>query len=147
MSDAPQPFQQVVPYLLYEDCRAALEFLSRAFGFGERLHYENEVGTITHAEMRLGGRGTIFMGAPGPEYSGPGRDGRVTVEVYVYVDDVDDHFRRARDEGAVIREEPADTAYGDRRYAAEDPEGHHWFFAQRVNEVLPAEWGAVEATG
>jgi hypothetical protein len=25
---------------------------------------------------------------------------------------------------------------------AKDPEGHHWFFAQRVREVAPEEWGA-----
>jgi uncharacterized glyoxalase superfamily protein PhnB len=25
-----------------------------------------------------------------------------------------------------------DKDYGDRVYSAEDPEGHHWFFAQHI---------------
>ena len=35
-----------------------------------------------------------------------------------------------------------DTPYGDRRYDAEDPEGHRWSFAQHVRTVEPEEWGA-----
>ncbi len=36
----------------------------------------------------------------------------------------------ARSAGAVIEREPKDQVYGDRTYAAFDPEGHHWYFAQ-----------------
>jgi uncharacterized glyoxalase superfamily protein PhnB len=66
--------------------------------------------------------------------------------VHVYVDDVDAHFERARAAGATILEEPADQPYGDRRYAAEDPEGHQWFFAQHVRDLAPEDWGAVAAS-
>jgi uncharacterized glyoxalase superfamily protein PhnB len=58
--------------------------------------------------------------------------------LYVYVDDVDKHFEHARDAGATIIAEPEDQFYGDRRYGAEDLEGHHWYFAQHVRDV-PAE--------
>ena len=34
---------------------------------------------------------------------------------------------------AVVLEEPADQAYGDRRCGVEDPEGHQWYFAQTIN--------------
>ncbi len=34
--------------------------------------------------------------------------------------------------GAKILDEPEDQFYGDRRYSAVDPEGHHWYFAQHV---------------
>ena len=60
----------------------------------------------------------------------------------MYVGDVDEHCVRARAAGAEIVEEPADQEYGERRYAAVDPEGHRWFFAQVVREVAPEEWGA-----
>jgi len=46
------------------------------------------------------------------------------------VDYVNAHFERARKAGAAILEEPKDTFYGHRRYGAEDPEGHQWYFAQ-----------------
>jgi len=37
-----------------------------------------------------------------------------------------------------------DAFYGDRRYGAEDVEGHHWYFAQRVAKVDPKDWRASE---
>jgi uncharacterized glyoxalase superfamily protein PhnB len=64
----------------------------------------------------------------------------------VYVNDVDEHFERAKAAGAEIAEEPADQKYGDRRYTAKDPEGHHWFFATHVRDVAPEEWGAEVAS-
>lgn len=55
----------------------------------------------------------------------------------VYVDDVDAHCARARAEGATIVDEPALHDYGeeywaDRSYGAVDPEGHLWWFSQRM---------------
>ena len=70
----------------------------------------------------------------------------MTVGAHVYVDGVDAHFEHARAAGAEILAEPADQEYGDRRYAATDPEGHHWFFAQHVRDVDPADWGGTTAS-
>jgi PhnB protein len=131
----------IVPYLLYEDVDAALEFLARAFGFEERLRYTGAEGYVNHAEMQLGDA-TIYLGDPGPDYRNPRRLGNETVGFYVLVDDVDAHFERAKGAGAEIVSEPADQDYGDRRYDARDPEGHRWYFAQQVREVAPEDWGA-----
>jgi uncharacterized glyoxalase superfamily protein PhnB len=73
-----------------------------------------------------------MMGHPGPAYRSPKRLGQATQSLYVNVDDVDKHFAKARKAGAKIVEEPADTAYGHRRYGAEDPEGHQWYFAHEI---------------
>ena len=132
--------ETITPYLLYEDCAGALDWLSKAFGFSERLRFTNDEGNVNHAEMELGG-GSIMMGGPGGEYRNPKQAG-VTVGIHVYVDDVDSHFERAREAGAKILAEPEDQEYGDRRYSAEDPEGHHWYFAQRIRELAPEDWGA-----
>lgn len=80
-----------------------------------------------------------MMGCPSPVYQNPKRTGHVTQELYVYVDDVDKHFERAKRAGATILEEPRDQFYGDRRYRAVDPEGHHWCFAQHVRDVAPED--------
>jgi PhnB protein len=136
--------QTITPYLLYEDVASALDFLSRAFGFEETLRYTGSEGYVNHAEMRLGD-GTIFLGDPGDDYRNPKRLGQRTVGVYVYVDDVDALHERARAAGAEITEEPVDEDYGDRRFAARDPEGHAWWFATTVREVAPEEWGATPA--
>ena len=120
--------QTVTPYLLYEDAGAALEWLSKAFEFTETERIENPDGTVGHAEMDVGDGSRIFLGSPGEGYQNPRSAGR-TALVYVYVEDVDEHYAQAKDAGAEIVEEPAEQPYGDRRYAAEDPEGHVWYFA------------------
>jgi PhnB protein len=136
--------QTITPYLLYEDCDAALDFLSRAFGFEEVLRYTGAEGYVNHAETRLGDA-SVYMGDPGPQYRNPRQTGHESVGIYVVVDDVDAHHAQARREGAEITEEPTDQDYGHRRYSARDPEGHHWYFAQAVKEVAPEEWGAAVA--
>jgi uncharacterized glyoxalase superfamily protein PhnB len=138
--------QPVTPYLLYEDCDAALDFLSRAFGFRETLRYTGEGGYVNHAEMSVGDEGRIYMGDPGDDYENPKRLGHETVGIYVEgVEDADALCERARAAGATITEEPTDQEYGHRRFTARDPEGHLWFFAQIVREVAPEEWGATVA--
>ena len=124
----------ITPYLFYEDVGEALKFLARAFGFRK---YGRPMlgpdGKVTHAAMKLGDD-LIMMGYPGPEYKNPKRLRQATQSLYVNVDDVDKHFKRARKAGATILEEPKDTPYGHRRYGAEDPEGHQWYFAQEIRE-------------
>jgi uncharacterized glyoxalase superfamily protein PhnB len=55
--------------------------------------------------------------------------------LYVYVDDVDHHYERARQAGAQIVLPLEDRPWGDRTYQATDPEGHQWVFAQHVRDV------------
>jgi len=57
--------------------------------------------------------------------------------LYVYVDDVDAHHRRALAAGASVVLELATQPWGDRRYQVTDPEGHQWTFAQHVEDVEP----------
>lgn len=136
--------QTITPYLLYKDVAAALDYLASAFGFKEVLRYTGEQGYVNHAEMRIGDA-RIFMGDPGEQYRNPADLGQETVGIYVLVDDVDAHFAVAKAAGVEILEEPTDQEYGERRYTARDPEGHHWFFAQPTHAVEPEEWGAVAA--
>jgi uncharacterized glyoxalase superfamily protein PhnB len=137
----------VTPYLLYEDCDAALDFLSRAFGFEEVLRYTGEGGYVNHAEMKIGEQGRIFMGDPGDQYKSPKRLGQETCGIYIQIDGgVDELCERARAAGATIKEEPTDQEYGERRFTAEDPEGQVWFFGQEITQVAPEEWGAEVAS-
>ncbi len=124
------PMPRVAPYVFYEDVAAALTWLGDAFGFRERLRMAGPDGRIRHAEMDVATDGVILMGCPGPEYRNPKHLGARTQTLYVRVEGLDAHCARARAAAATIVEEPADQDYGDRRYGAEDPEGHRWYFAQ-----------------
>ena len=132
----------ISPYLLYEDVDAAMEFLARAFGFEEVLRFTDPQGYVNHAEMRLGDD-VIYLGDPGEDYRNPDKLGGPTVLVGVSgLDDVDALCERARAAGAQITQEPIDQAYGERRFGAADPEGHHWHFSQPIADVEPKDWGA-----
>ncbi len=144
MTDASR-HQTVTPYLLYEDAGAAIRWLTRAFGFRERLRFTDEHDVVTHAELELGHGGLVMIGHPGGGYRSPGRLGARTAITHVYVDDVTAHFERARAAGARITREPADEAYGDRRYDCEDLEGHAWSFAEVLEDVPAEQWGATSA--
>jgi uncharacterized glyoxalase superfamily protein PhnB len=137
-ANPPENMPRITPYLLYEDVEAALAWLAKAFGLKERMRMPGPDGKIVHAEMVLAD-GLVMMGCPGPDYRNPKRLGQVTQNLYVFVDDVDKHFQHARESGAKILEEPVDQFYGDRRYSAEDPEGHQWFFATHVRDVSPED--------
>ncbi len=136
---------RVSPYLLYSDAGAAIEYLQRVFGCREEMRSTAPDGRVNHAEVTCPDGGVVMLGDPGEGYRNPRVLGAVTQMVHVYVDDVDGHYRRARQAGAVIERELADQPYGDRSYSAVDPEGHRWFFATRVREVAPEEWGAETA--
>ena len=122
----------ITPYLYYKDVDAALKFLNKAFGF--RRHgrpMKGADGKINHAAM-LFGDDLLMMGWPGKGYKNPRSLGQATQCLYLNVEDMDKHFQRARRAGAKILEEPKDTDYGHRRYGAEDPEGHQWYFAHEI---------------
>lgn len=121
----------ITPYLYYEDVGATLKFLAKAFGFRKFGREMRQDGKINHAAMKLGDD-LVMMGCPPAGYRNPKRLGQATQSLYVNVEDVDKHFARARKAGAKILEEPRDTEYGHRRYGAEDPEGHQWYFAQEL---------------
>lgn len=138
IQNPPQGYGRVTPYLLYEDTDAMLEWLNEAFGFTESVRMRDENGRTNHAEVKTGDA-VIMMGSPGTGYRNPKNLGGVTQLTYVYVDDLEAHYEVAKRAGARILREPEDQFYGDRTYAAEDPEGHQWHFAQHVRDVPPEE--------
>ena len=94
------PTAAIVPILVYEDVGKALEFLARAFGFKERLRAEWG-GSISHAQMDIGA-GSIMLGKQGGPFKAPSGD-TVSQYAHVSVDNVDQHFAKAKAEGAAIK--------------------------------------------
>ena len=140
--------QQIVPMLAYEDGPAALDWLTKAFGFREVTRWLADDGSLSHGELELGEGQLIMLATPTPEYRNPKRhreeceQARAWSEVpyvidgvLVYVGDFDAHLARARAAGATILAEPDREPGGLRRYRAEDFEGHRWMFVERSDEA------------
>ena len=138
VSNPPVGFPRIVPHLIYEDVAAAIEMLTTLFGFEERTaaRHISPDGTIGRAQMQVVDS-VITLGLPSIHGESPRRG--VSSMLYIYVDDVDAHFRHAGARGAAIVTELETQPWGDRRYQATDAEGHQWTFAQHVFTADPAE--------
>lgn len=130
----PEGTQRIVPYLAYADANQAVEFLTRVFGFVERMRLTLPDGGVAHAELAYGD--AVVWLANGVQGFGSPRDlPHRHALICCYVDDVEAHYAHAKQAGAEIIEELQDKFYGDRTYAASDSEGNHWHFAQHVRDV------------
>lgn len=146
----PPGWPRISSSVFYEDAAAAIDWLCAAFGFQVRLKIEGEGGRIEHSELTAGD-GLIFVGTSGGKSTRPGGlptqsprsiGGVNTQMLCLFVDDVDAHAQHARSAGARILDEPTTSDHGeeywaDRSYRAEDPEGHHWWFMQRLRGPAP----------
>ena len=146
---------RVFPFLRYQDAPAAFEWLARAFGFEKQMLVPGPGGTIAHAQLRYGGS-LIMIASVGDEEkliqissarnealnlsetastpddaTNPKRPrvvGGASQGIYVYVDDVTAHHKRAKAAGAEIIMELEESEYGSQEYMARDLEGHAWSF-------------------
>lgn len=134
VQNPPEDHNVITPYLLYEDAAAAIRYIGETFGLSEVAVHKADDGRVEHARMGYGGE-TIMLGQPPGHFENPAKTGGSAVAIHIYVDDVDEHYRAAKAAGAKITEELTTHPYGDRSYAAEDPEGHQWYFAQHVEDV------------
>lgn len=123
----PDVQTEIIPYLFYRDVPAALEWLTRAFGFTEEMRTGTPSGGM-HGQMTLDGQ-RIMMGQGAKDWGmlSPRETGMATMSVFVYIKDVDGHHARAAAAGADVVHPPRDKSYG-RTYTVRDLDGHPWFF-------------------
>jgi uncharacterized glyoxalase superfamily protein PhnB len=127
--------------LCYQDPRAALAFLERAFGFEVSMLIETAEGGIAHSEMRFGDAVVMVGNEWSADHKSPKSiGGKNTQTVHIQITtDIDAHCARARAAGAEILAEPETQFYGDRTYRCRDLEGHIWTVAQTVQAVSREE--------
>ncbi len=122
--------QDAIPYLYYKDAAAAVEFLSKAFGFAVRNVHKDDTGAVIHGELGVGAS-AVMIGPARDEFGfkAPNELPARHAAVWCYVDDSDAHCAKARAAGATIVREPTDQFYGVREYSAHDAEGQEWYFS------------------
>jgi PhnB protein len=136
----PEGYHTVTPYLAVNDGAKAIEFYKRAFGAEERHRMEGPQGKIAHAELKIGD--SIIMLAdemPGSGCRTPQSLGGTSVNIFLYVNDVDSVYNQAVRAGAKAEMPLADQFWGDRYGKVTDPFGHSWSLATHKEDVAPAE--------
>lgn len=118
----------------YKNANAALDFLIQTFGFKEHSVYRDDNNIVQHAELSLG-NAMVMIGSYRPDslfgkmIGTPAEtNGLNTQTTYIIIDDVDEHYKNAKSNGAKIIMDIKDEDYGGRGYSCLDTEGYIWSF-------------------
>ena len=136
----PEGYHSVTPYLIIKDAAMAIDFYKRAFGAMELMRMPTPEGRIGHAEIRIGDS-AIMLADEYPEmgHRSPQSLGGTGVSLMVYVERVDETFKKAIAAGATEVQPLKDQFYGDRSGTLQDPFGHVWTIATHIEDIEPAE--------
>jgi PhnB protein len=136
----PEGYESISPSLAVDNATEAIEFYKKAFGATEKLRMDGPGGTIAHAELEIG-NSILMLSDPFPQSDvrPPKEIGGTTVNIFMYVDDVDAAVQQAVDAGATITMPVDNRFWGDRFGTITDPYGHSWGLATHVEDVSPEE--------
>lgn len=128
------------PYLCVRDGVSALAFYAQAFGAVESMRIPMPDGKLGHAEFTIG-RAKVMISDEFPSMNvlSPQTLGGTASSVHVYVENVDAFAQRALRAGAKLLRPVRDEFYGERVASVEDPYGHRWSFASRIEELSAEE--------
>ena len=122
----------VIPALRYRDAVAAIDWLTRAFGFEKQAVYMGPNNTVAHAQLTFG-KGMIMLGSvdngtPSSKHMAqPDEIGhRETQTSCLIVSDADAIYATAKATGATMLLDIKDMDYGGRAFTCSDLEGHIW---------------------
>ena len=124
----------LVPHIVVNDAKAAIDFYAKAFGAEEVMRMPTEDGSkLMHAELRIDGS-PLYLCDDFPEFCGgtsrtPTALGNSPVTIHRYVPDCDKAIAKAEAAGAEVTMPAQDMFWGDRYGQVTDPFGHHWSFA------------------
>jgi len=140
VSPVPRGYHTVTPHLVCRGAADAMAFYQKAFGAREIMRMPMPDGGIAHAEMQIGDS-RIMLGdeAPAMGASAPPTVGGSSVNIFLYLKDVDKVFAQAKAAGATVDMPPTDMFWGDRYAKLTDPFGHKWSMATHVEDVPPKE--------
>lgn len=112
--------QAVMPYLMLKGAAAFIDFTTSVFN-AELTHkkMKNSGNDIMHAEVTINGSTIMFCDAPSQMPA-------VTANLFVYVDNADESFKKSIAAGAEMVMELSDQDYG-RTCGVKDPLGNVWW--------------------
>jgi PhnB protein len=137
----PDGYHTLTPQLIVRGAMQAIEFYQRAFGATLiSASPDGPGGKITHATLKMGDS-ILMLSDEFPEWKclGPESIGGTPVTIHVYVENVDEVFQRAVNEGASVAMPLQDQFWGDRYGQVVDPFGHRWSLATHVENLTREE--------
>lgn len=115
----PSTHQTVMPYLMLENANGFMEFMKKVFDADITEHSMRDENTLGHCEMNIGGS-TIMFSEVSKEWTAQ------TANLFIYVENADETFKKAIDNGAEIIMPLGNQDYG-RSGGVKDPNGNIWW--------------------
>ncbi len=117
----PKGYQTVMPYLIVNGAANFIDFTKNVFKAveNEKMRSMRDEKTIQHSEIMIGDSTIMF--ADSTEKYEPR-----TAGLFIYVENADETYKRALDEGATTIMELSDQDYG-RTCGVTDPFGNVWW--------------------
>lgn len=129
----PEGYQRLTPMLVVNDAHRQIDFIKRAFGAEERMLVPMPGNKVAHSELVLGDS-LVMVSDATPQFVAGGAS-----DLFMYVENVDEVYKRALAAGATSEMEPADMFYGDRTANVRDPLGNRWSLSTHVDDVSEEE--------
>ena len=135
VSYLPKGYNAVIPALAFHGAGAAIKWYANVFGATEKMRFNNPDGTIAHAEITIGDN-VIMLAEENLEFNrSPQTLKGNSVNLFIYVPDVDATIKKALDNRAKLIKPAEDQFYGDRTGRIEDPFGYFLLVSTHVKDV------------
>src|SRR3954467_15773320 len=121
----PKQYLPVMPYLIVRDAKSFVDFTKAVFNASVQLIVPRDEKNIMHGELRI--NDAVIMFADATDEIKERAAG-----MFLYVDDVDDVYANAVENGVITLRAPATEEYG---YSAgfEDPFGNQWWIVEPMD--------------
>ena len=124
-SPVPDGYHSITPYLKLPNAGRLVKFLKDAFGGVETARLTKPDGSLLHAEVRIGDSLVMVHELPSQGKPKPSM-------LYLFVEDVDETYKRALEAGGTSVTEPTNMYYGDRVACVRDVSDNDWWIATRL---------------
>lgn len=118
----PNGHQVVMPYLMLKGALKFIDFTKAVFNAEVALNMHkmhDDYERVMHSEIRIGGSTIMFTDAS--------QDWKEqTAHLFVYVENADETYKKAKEQGATTVMELSDQNYG-RTCGLQDPFGNVWW--------------------
>jgi PhnB protein len=131
-SPIPEKYNRVMPYLTVPNATEFVKFTAAVFGAVEVSRMGPPGGPIMHGEIKIADSVIMFSDA---SEDNPAE----SAILMIYVESVDDVYKKALAAGAKSRGEPVNQFYGDRIAKIEDSNGIHWAISSRLEDLTEEE--------
>jgi PhnB protein len=135
----PEGYNAVIPALAFKGADAAIKWYKNVFNAKEKMRFNNPDGSIAHAEITIDDN-VIMLSEENLEFNKTPKTLKGnSVNLCVYVPDVDATVKKAVDNKAKLVKPAEDQFYGDRSGRIEDPFGYLWIISTHVKDVSQEE--------